>query len=608
MSTVGGSVLGTTQILGTSPRNRAFNVVLLAEGFTNAQQSDFNDACTKFVNDFQTTAPFGGLISGINIFRVNVSSTDSGADDPVVSDGGTGATANTYFDASFGFNNIQRVLVCNTTTALQVATAQVPEFSITIVVVNSTIYGGSGGGVATYSLGVDAQGLPATETAIHEMGHTAFGLADEYACYSCAVDMNKRDIEIGHDRHPPGEPTEPNVTTNTDRNTLKWRFTVFPTTALPTTSNPDCSQVDRRSSPVPAGTVGLFEGAHYYHCGAYRPEFNCKMHTLGVPFCSVCQQVILDQISRLSFTNNLYQLHKTGLIWKYTDTPCSGDNCPGWQMLDKNAATVAIAASGENLYQLHKTGLIWKYTGIPCSGDSCPGWQMLDKNAATVAIAASGNNLYQLHKTGLIWKYTDTPCSGDSCPGWLLLDNNLAAVAIAAGGNNLYQLRKTGIILKYTDGTGWQQLDNNPATVAIAASENNLYQLHKTGLIWKYTGTPCSGDNCPGWQMLDNNSATVAIAAGGNILYQLHKTGLIWEYTGTPCSGDNCPGWQQLDNNLATVAIAADGNILYQVHKKGLIWKYTGTPCSGDNCPGWQLLDNNPATVAISSSTAHIPR
>jgi len=176
--------------------------------------------------------------------------------------------------------------------------------------------------------------------------------------------------------------------------------------------------------------------------------------------------------------NSLYQLHKTGLIWKYTDTPCSGDSCPGWQKLDNNPATVAIAAGGNNLYQLHKTGLIWKYTDTPCSGDSCPGWQKLDNNPATVAIAAGGNNLYQLHKTGLIWKYTDTPCSGDSCPGW-------------------------------------QKLDNNPATAAIAADgSGNLYQLHKTGLIWKYTDTPCSGDSCPGWQKLDNNSATSKISSG----------------------------------------------------------------------------------------------
>jgi hypothetical protein len=50
MTTADGSVLGATQIFGAAPRNRAFNVVLLAEGFTNTQQNDFNNACTTFVN------------------------------------------------------------------------------------------------------------------------------------------------------------------------------------------------------------------------------------------------------------------------------------------------------------------------------------------------------------------------------------------------------------------------------------------------------------------------------------------------------------------------------------------------------------------------------
>lgn len=52
MSTTDGAVLGSTQIFGSAPRNRAFNVVLLAEGFIAAQQNDFNNACMAFVNAF----------------------------------------------------------------------------------------------------------------------------------------------------------------------------------------------------------------------------------------------------------------------------------------------------------------------------------------------------------------------------------------------------------------------------------------------------------------------------------------------------------------------------------------------------------------------------
>ena len=162
-----------------------------------------------------------------------------------------------------------------------------PEFSVAIVVVNSTIYGGSGGSVGTYSLAGGA-----TEIAIHEIGHTAFGLADEYAYYAGGA-------ETGHDHHSAVEPPEPNVTINTNRSTLKWGWAVAAATTLPTMSNPSCSTVDSRASTVPTGTVGLFEGAHYFHCGAFRPEYDCKMRALSVPFCAVCRQVIRNRIGPL---------------------------------------------------------------------------------------------------------------------------------------------------------------------------------------------------------------------------------------------------------------------------------------------------------------------
>jgi hypothetical protein len=287
MTTADGSVIGTTQIFGSAPANRAFNVVLLAEGFTTAQQPAFDIACAAFLTAFRTTAPYDELSPAINVFRVNVSSTDTGADDPAAT-GGTGATARTFFDATFGGNGIRRLLLCNNTTALTVAAAQVPQFSVVLVVVNSMVYGGAGGSIGTYSLAGGA-----TEIALHEMGHTAYGLADEYPYYAGGA-------ETGHDHHPATEPTEPNVTISSTRATLKWGWAVAAATAIPTMSNPDCSTVDSRPSPVPAGTVGLFEGAHYYHCGAYRPEFDCKMRNLSVPFCRVCRQVIWNRIGPLS--------------------------------------------------------------------------------------------------------------------------------------------------------------------------------------------------------------------------------------------------------------------------------------------------------------------
>ena len=280
MGTSDGRVVGTTQIVNAGPPSQRWNVVVMGDGYQASQLPQFAGDAQTFATALLSTPPFDSLRTAINVFRVDVASTDSGADDPAAC-GGTGATARTYFDASFCTAGIRRLLVVNNGTALSVAAAQVPAFHVVMVIVNSTVYGGSGGQVGVFSLAAGA-----TEIALHELGHSAFALADEYEYYAgCGAD-------VGHDRHPASEPAEANVTINTDRATLKWRARVAAATALPTTRNANCAVCDPQASPVPAATVGAFEGAHYYHCGAYRPQFNCRMRALGFPFCAVCQDRI----------------------------------------------------------------------------------------------------------------------------------------------------------------------------------------------------------------------------------------------------------------------------------------------------------------------------
>src|SRR6266702_652981 len=71
---------------------------------------------------------------------------------------------------------------------------------------------------------------------------------------------------------------------------MKWKSLIAGATAVPTKSNPDCTTEDTGPSPVPTGTVGAFEGAGYYHCGLFRPEYNCRMRELAIPWRAVCQQ------------------------------------------------------------------------------------------------------------------------------------------------------------------------------------------------------------------------------------------------------------------------------------------------------------------------------
>jgi hypothetical protein len=286
MSIADGSVVGTTQLVDHGPSSERFDLVIMGDGYQSAQLGQFATDAQSFVDKLFTTAPFDSdaVKAAINVHRVDVTSTDSGADDPTAC-GGSGTTARTYFDASFCHEGVQRLLEVDEKTALSVAGAQVPNWNMVMVIVNSTIYGGSGGSVATFSLGRDANGIGADETGLHEMGHTAFGLADEYESFrGCGNDTDRN-------KHPRSEPREENVTID-PRAKKKWGDLIENTTALPTTSNPDCTRCDPQANPVGADTLGTFEGAHYYHCGAYRPAFNCRMRQLGQPFCAVCQRQI----------------------------------------------------------------------------------------------------------------------------------------------------------------------------------------------------------------------------------------------------------------------------------------------------------------------------
>ena len=282
MGTSDGAVLGSTQIVNKGSTAERFNLVLVSEGYQANQMAQFASDAQAFVTTLDATAPFTDFRCAFNVFRVDVTSADSGADDPAAC-GGTGATARTYFDASFCNAGIRRLLECDTASVRNVVGRLVPAWHQLLVLVNSPVYGGSGGTIATFAVNGNWQ-----QVALHEMGHAAYGFADEYEYWAgCGVDPAG-----SRDHHPAGEPAEPNVTLDANHATIKWADLIASGTPMPTMPNPDCTQCNRGPSPVPAGTVGAFEGAHYYHCGCYRPEYECRMRDIGYEFCAVCQRVI----------------------------------------------------------------------------------------------------------------------------------------------------------------------------------------------------------------------------------------------------------------------------------------------------------------------------
>ncbi|HWM14803.1 MAG TPA: M64 family metallopeptidase [Gaiellaceae bacterium] len=286
--TPAGTVIGATMVVNHGADVDHFVLVVVAEGFTAAEQAAFETAVDDFLAVLQATAPYDdpGVWQRINVYRLDVHSTQSGADNPLAcADDPAGyvplppEVAGTYFDAEFCTGGIRRLLTLGEKAQLLLdLDTYVPAWDAVVVAVNHLEYGGSGDGannIAVYSL--DAL---AGQIAVHELGH-ALDLADEYDAG-------------GPDTYAGAEPPDPNVTT--DVTAAKWAS--FVTTAnLPTWSSSDCAVSNEGVADPEPGAVGLYEGAAYSRCGIYRPMNDCYMRHLGIPFCVVCEAHIRDYLA-----------------------------------------------------------------------------------------------------------------------------------------------------------------------------------------------------------------------------------------------------------------------------------------------------------------------
>jgi IgA Peptidase M64 len=254
---------GTLTILReTGARDVRINIAILAEGYTAAQQGQFDSDAVDTINTVLADPFYSNYGQFFNAYSIFVASNQSGADHPE-----TGTYVDTYFNSTFGSYGIDRLLTIppNDTDSnyndgegkvFNILANLLPEYDVVILLVNDSKYGGSGGPVA-----VASTNQLSTEIAIHELGHTVVHLGDEYS-----------------DPYPGYPDTEePNTTTQRDPALVKWRAWFVPGTPYPTPPTLNFASI-----------VGLFEGAHYHASGWFRPQLNCKMRTLGTPFCKAC--------------------------------------------------------------------------------------------------------------------------------------------------------------------------------------------------------------------------------------------------------------------------------------------------------------------------------
>jgi len=275
-----GTVTGTSWIQQAAAVSHAWHLAIVAEGYTHLEMGQFAIDADYLAQGLLATAPFNLFANKINILRLDVESDDSGADQPSTCSGVSSVWVDTYFDATFCTNGIERLLTVDTNLVRQTFREHRIAFHDAIVLVNSTDYGGSG----EAQIAVCSKHTDALNIALHELGHSAFDLGEEYT--------------EGFGLYSGEEPFAPNNTIATTLAGLKWKAHVPAGTPIPTFRGLQCSQ-HRVQQAAASGTIGTFEGADRYDCGLYSPSAVCKMRDRSSPFCTVCAARIADKLSAI---------------------------------------------------------------------------------------------------------------------------------------------------------------------------------------------------------------------------------------------------------------------------------------------------------------------
>ncbi|MEV0172150.1 M64 family metallopeptidase [Streptomyces sp. NPDC050803] len=275
---------------------RGWTLAVVPEGYTQAELDAglFDRDVAKVVEQLLRTAPFNHpeLKPLINVVMVRRASARTGNTITLLTPTPTSSPFMTAWGAMFGRYEFHGQQVVRTAYGNSQAVrdfvrgqpglASVGHF---LVLINNTLIDG---GYMDNGVGWSTKFRPAwPATAVHELGHQAFDLADEYPY------LNKETDPVS--RFNGSEPQQPNATTVTDVDLIKWSDLItVARTQVPTTEvRPDACvrnhPVVSANPPIPADAVGAYEGALHADCGVFRPSLDCLMRDETRPFCKVCE-------------------------------------------------------------------------------------------------------------------------------------------------------------------------------------------------------------------------------------------------------------------------------------------------------------------------------
>ena len=243
-----------TNILMNGNNEDRINIVFLGDGYTYEEMDDYIEDVFEVTDGLFLSPPYSNYKNHFNVYAVEVPSNESGTDHPgTASDCGSESNnvfyADTYFNSTFDSGGTHRALVINNTfAAYTVLSENTPDWDIVFLMVNTTMYGGTGGAFATFS-----RNQLSIEIALHEIGHSFAGLSDEYWAGFQFANENT------------------NMTQDTNPSTVIWNQWLYD------------------------NGIGIYQ---YESPGNdwHRPHQDCKMRYLETPFCSVCSEQTIKTI------------------------------------------------------------------------------------------------------------------------------------------------------------------------------------------------------------------------------------------------------------------------------------------------------------------------
>jgi hypothetical protein len=245
--------LAPVLVSGAGDSATALDVLFLPDGYTAGELAQFGADVDTHLNVMFANPDWGAYRDSINLWRLDVPSNQSGI-------GEAGVPGDTAFGVARSTTITRLIQIASTRgqAAADQAGRRIGAEKV-VVIANTAQHGGAGGPIP-----VVARTSP--EALGHELGHSLLHLADEYSYYGGG----------GCDRSQP----EINVAFSANPSQIPWANLIADATPLPT---PDSA---------PAGTVGAFQGADYCQTGAYRPQHDCLMRSLGAPMCAVCRAAL----------------------------------------------------------------------------------------------------------------------------------------------------------------------------------------------------------------------------------------------------------------------------------------------------------------------------